>query len=615
VGEPPQPSGAPWSTATAGTGSAWTWSRPRKTSRRYGGWRNSASVRPTSDASKSLLFETAERTRRDVERAAGRTTRLQAITAALGRAVTPLEVAEVAIAEGAAALGASGGVLGLIEEDGAHVRIIRAVGMTEPALADQRRLPLDASHPIGEALLRAEGLFLEPENGRALAALPLVVEERRLGALLLAFDDRRTVTPEDRAFALALTRLCAQAIDRALLFDAQRAARAAAERARERVSFLAEASTTLAATLDWEATIEGVVRLAVPRLADWCVIDIRADGGGGGGVAVAHVDAGKEGVLREIRRRFPELTEKRDGEELARMLHEIGFEASLVVPLVAHGETVGMLSLGATGPDRAFGPDDVAIAEELAHRAAFAVANARLYADAQAAIRSRDDFLSVASHELRTPLTALQLQLQAVQRRMQGRMPGQDLDGKIDGAMRQVRRLAGLIDALLDISRITAGRLDLQRDDLDIVQTTREVVDRYQDVLTRSGTRIDVHAPESLVGRWDAMRIDQVLTNLISNAIKYGEGKPIRLRVTRADDRAVVAVTDGGIGIASDKLARIFDRFERAVSVRHYGGLGLGLWIVRQIVEAHGGAISVESREGEGSTFTISLPVTPAPAS
>jgi signal transduction histidine kinase len=163
-----------------------------------------------------------------------------------------------------------------------------------------------------------------------------------------------------------------------------------------------------------------------------------------------------------------------------------------------------------------------------------------------------------------------------------------------------------LVEELLDVSRITAGRLALDRERVDLVALVREVVGRYPEPERKSP--ITVQADGALVGPWDRLRLEQVVSNLVGNALKYGDGKPIEVEVEHADHHAILRVRDHGIGISADDQQRIFERYERAVADRNVGGLGLGLWIVRQVVEAHGGRISVESEPGNGATFVVEIP-------
>jgi PAS domain S-box-containing protein len=243
---------------------------------------------------------------------------------------------------------------------------------------------------------------------------------------------------------------------------------------------------------------------------------------------------------------------------------------------------------------------------------------ARLYREAQEAIRVRDEFLSIASHELRTPITPLQLQLQAFLRSLKKGSPNgfspEKAAAKLEVAARQLERLTKLIDELLDVARITGGRLTLERERVDLSKIVADVVARFAEQLERAECNVSVACPASAVGDWDPLRVEQIVVNLLSNAMKYAPGKPIEIAVDVDPHTARLCITDQGMGIARENLGRIFDRFERAVSARAYGGLGLGLYITRQIVDAHGGAIRVESEEGVGSTFTVELPIVRPPA-
>jgi len=234
-----------------------------------------------------------------------------------------------------------------------------------------------------------------------------------------------------------------------------------------------------------------------------------------------------------------------------------------------------------------------------------------LYREAVDAIRARDEFLSVASHELRTPLSALQLQiqtLQATRRLPRAVLSPEQMQPKLEMAQRQVARLTRLVGELMDVSRITAGRLRLQCEDIDLAAVVRDVVDRLGEEARRSNSSVTVHTAAPVVGMWDRIRLEQVVTNLLTNAIKFGEGKPIDIVVEERGPLGRLVVVDHGIGIAVEDVERIFQRYEQAISSRAFGGLGLGLYIARQIIDAHGGSIWVESQPGAGSTFTVDLP-------
>ena len=252
------------------------------------------------------------------------------------------------------------------------------------------------------------------------------------------------------------------------------------------------------------------------------------------------------------------------------------------------------------------------MAEDLGRRIGSTIDSARLYREAQAAVGARDDFLSVAGHELRTPLAALTLQIDSLAHALNR---GVELDrtqlvGRIEKMATRARRMERLISELLDVSRVTAGRLDLEVDDLDLADLVGEVIERFSDALEQAECCLDCSI-EPVVGCWDRHRLDQVITNLLSNAIKYGKGKPITVSVAGQGDLAVLTVRDHGIGFAEADRERIFGRFERAVDAHRFAGMGLGLWITREIVRAHGGSIRAEGEPDQGARFTVSLPRMP----
>ncbi|WP_224244089.1 sensor histidine kinase [Hyalangium gracile] len=227
------------------------------------------------------------------------------------------------------------------------------------------------------------------------------------------------------------------------------------------------------------------------------------------------------------------------------------------------------------------------------------------------AVRLRDEFLLVASHELKTPLTPLSLKLQsleAVARAEPDSPLAQRLVKDVELMRRQVRRLADLVNDLLDVSRITTGRPRLSYEQVDLPVLVREVVERFESQAERAECTIEVTSESSILGEWDRLRLEQVLTNLLSNALKYGAGKPVHVQVRSGVTRAWVLVRDEGIGIEPEALERIFQKYERAVSSQHYGGMGLGLYVTRQLVEAMGGVVRVVSTPGQGATFTVELP-------
>jgi signal transduction histidine kinase len=234
------------------------------------------------------------------------------------------------------------------------------------------------------------------------------------------------------------------------------------------------------------------------------------------------------------------------------------------------------------------------------------------------AVNARDEFLAIASHELKTPLTSLTLNVQSARvllaKADETSEPLDKLRTRLESAERQTARLTALLNKLLEVTRITSGKLVPAREKLDMRESLQSVLSGLQELARASGSLFRVSAATPVVGRWDRLGIDSVIFNLISNAIKFGERKPIDVELDVQDELARLIVTDHGIGIPPSEQERIFYRFERAVPQKHFGGFGLGLWIVRQIIEAHGGTIAVASKPNCGSIFTVQLPLGNLPA-
>jgi signal transduction histidine kinase len=411
----------------------------------------------------------------------------------------------------------------------------------------------------------------------------------------------------------------------------------ASELAQQRLAFLAEASITLASSLDYEATTQQVAQLAVPLLADWCVVDLFESDQTMRPIAVTHVNPAKQPLAYALMEHYhsdlpsdyqqglragrsitiPEVT---DGlllalaanDEHLRMLREMEVRSYIVVPLLARGQAIGILACAVTESRRRYTPADTALIEDLALRAAQAIDNARLYREAQDAIRVRDQFLSVASHELKGPLTSLLGFAQVLQTcGGPAPLPNQRYQQSLDVIATQAERLSRMIDLLLDATRIEAGRITLDRQIVDLGLLARQVVEEVQPTLDRHTVALHcVDEPVVVVG--DELRLEQVLRNLIQNAIRYSpDGGPVTVRVERQGDRACVAVRDQGLGIPQEALPQLFRRFYRVqrVGARQIGGLGIGLYLAKEIVSLHGGTVEVNSREHEGSTFTVSLPL------
>ncbi len=421
--------------------------------------------------------------------------------------------------------------------------------------------------------------------------------------------------------------------------DGARPEREALEDAQDRLAFLADASTVLALSIEWEATLESVADLAVPRLADWCVVDILDDTGAMRRLAVAHVDPEKVEVAREVERRYPSadyhavgpahvirtgqselcphITDAtlraitRDAEHLA-FLSALGMRSYMSVALSARGRTFGAVTFGMARASRAFTAADLALAEDLGRRAGLAIDNARLYREAQHANRIKDEFLATLSHELRTPLTSILAWARTLRTR--------DVDGAIraqalETIERNVRAQVRLIDDLLDIRRIVSGTLTIERQRLDLHEVVRTAVDAMRPTAHARGIALDVVIDEAAAEvSGDPARMEQVVFNLLSNAIKFTpERGHVELRLERVADTARIVVRDDGRGIDAAFLPHVFDPFRQADSstTRNRGGLGLGLAIVKRLVALHGGTVHADSRgAGLGTTVTVELPLT-----
>ncbi len=410
------------------------------------------------------------------------------------------------------------------------------------------------------------------------------------------------------------------------------------QRQRSAVRTLAEATARLATSIDYAETLKAVAQALVPELADWCAVDLVEDGVRRS-LAVAHVDPAKVQLAAAFRAKYPpdenaargvpsvlrsgvaelypllppELIRKGARDEAHfRAIIELGLHSLMIVPILVGGVAEGALTLASSESLKIFDEEDLALACEIGRRAGTAIENARLYRSARSAIRARDEFLSVAGHELRTPLAALMLQIESIKLAMDAGALAKEperFSSRLGKTFGHALRLARIVDGLLDVSRITEGRVELVEEDVDVAALVRDTCDRFTEDATRSGCELNVIAPVACHGRFDPHRLEQIVSNLLSNAMKYGASKPITVRCEQRGDRIFVSCEDRGIGIAAEDRDRVFRRFERAVSERNYAGLGLGLWITRELVAAHGGTITVASELGAGSTFTVSLPL------
>lgn len=400
------------------------------------------------------------------------------------------------------------------------------------------------------------------------------------------------------------------------------------------LSLLAETGELLATSLDYQATLNRIAELSIKWLGGWCELFVTDENGILQQEAVSHSNPEAVAFIRGFRKNHPidpkashgpgrvaatgrpEVIQKVTDEMLIKstrnethlaLLRKVGMTSYIGIPLRESGKTFGILSIASTG--RLYNDQDVSLAQELANRASLALQNAKLYDDAQRAIRLRDEFISVASHELKTPLN-LQIQIlnRLVERNAIADIPREKMKSLLQASSGQLQNLIGLVETLLDVSRVSSEKMVLNRKKMELARLVREIVDRFANQLEASGCTAELEVSDAAPGEWDQLRVEQIITNLLTNAMKYGAQKPIRIRVWAEEETAKLSIQDLGIGIAKEDQDRIFGRFERAASIYQFGGMGLGLYITNEIVKSHGGSIQVQSELGQGATFTVTLP-------
>lgn len=413
----------------------------------------------------------------------------------------------------------------------------------------------------------------------------------------------------------------------------EQAARSAAEAAARRFQFLAESSTTLSASLDRNAVLTSLAELCVKTLADWVVIYVVAPDGQVGRLEVVHreqdahpalselrdrpIDAdGGHPVLDVVRRQEPFLMRDVDEADLACMaqdprhleiLRELGLASCLLVPLVARDRSVGAIGLVSSSPDRQFDQDDVTLASDLAHRAALAVDNARLYNEAREADREKSHLLAVISHDLKTPLSSIIGYADLLTSGIPEPLPAAHR-GHVDRIRIGATHLLHLINELLAFARLDAGQAELDLQPVAIQDVVREVADVLQPLACNAGLDLEIRLPdEPETLRTDPGKLRQILLNLAGNAIKFTGQGSVSIAVEPIDGHVHVHVRDTGVGIAAGDLEQIFQPFWR-VDEQAAEGSGLGLSVVQRLTSMLGGEILVDSQPGLGTTFTVSIP-------
>jgi PAS domain S-box-containing protein len=412
--------------------------------------------------------------------------------------------------------------------------------------------------------------------------------------------------------------------------------------AEEEQKFLSKASEFLMGTFDHKQILRDLCEHANSYFSDGCFIDRLGPDGKLERLMVVHRDSEICELIMQLDREFPDRysedhpflsalmtgktlfnenadqlwdeLEKTHGVDYVAALRRVGGKNSINVRLKGHGNVLGMITFFTTKDSKKkISRRHVWLAEELAYRASIAFENALIHQNSHEAIRARDEFLSIASHELKTPLQSLTLQNQMRKRNLdKGILTAfapQNLAAMIDSDLRHLMRVKRLIDDMLDIARLRAGKLTFHKESFEVCAFAKDVIFRFRPQMDAAGCMLSLYCAQEVTIFADMYRLEQVLVNVLTNAIKYGAGKPIRVSQEITSDKLRIKVKDQGVGIRKEDLERIFERFERAISSNEVSGLGLGLYISRQIMQEHQGSLYVISSPGEGSEFVIELPL------
>ena len=546
---------------------------------------------------------------------------------------------------------ADGYALWRVDHEG-EWRIVQSFGVSDQfagrMVKDTASWPLASRVPFSEPLV-CEDVSTAPmlselrdayqsEGIASIVVFPLLIRGERSGTLVFYSHQPCRYRDVDIRVGTALANLAASALTTAELYEEQRKARDAADHARQRAAFLAQAAATLGASLDYQRTLEAVAALAVPTIADWCAVAIVGDRGTLHQLALAHVDPAKIELARTLQERYPadpgasggpyevirtgkpiivrriqtELldTTARDSEH-RQILRELNLTSYMCVPLATHSQPFGAITFVSAESGREYSEDDLRFAQDLAMRASLAVDNARSYARANEASRLKDEFLATLSHELRTPLNAV---LGYARMLRLGSIGPDKQRAALDVVERNATALKQIIEDVLDVSRIVAGRLRLNVEPVDLTNILQEAAATVMPAAHAKGVRLEaIIDPLTSPISGDPDRLQQVVWNLLSNAIKFTPraGK-VQLRLARVNSHVEITVSDTGRGIDRQFLPFVFERFRQADAgfSREHGGLGLGLAIARQLTELHGGTILAASDgPGLGATFTVRLPL------
>ena len=469
---------------------------------------------------------------------------------------------------------------------------------------------------------------------RGLMAVPLPIHGERRATLVIHYRTAHAANETELRVAIALGQLAAATLGNVESYVVQKQMRIDAERHARRMAYLADASALLG-SLEYEQTLRQLAGLTVPAMADWCAIDIVHPGRPAERLVTAHADPAKVQMAIELERRYPSDPNAATGvpnvlrtgrpefyphisdemlragstnEEHFALLTTLGVHSALILPLVARGRTLGAITFVSGGTNPPLAEGDVAVLTEVSRRAALAIDNARLFSEAAAANKAKDEFLAILSHELRTPLNAIMGWAHMLKDGLSADMSRH----AIEVIARNARSQKQMVEDLLDVARIASGKLDIHPAKVDLVEIARAAVDAALPAGTQRGVDLVLtlevnRAP--LVA--DSHRLQQVVANLLSNALKFTEaGGRIEVIVSADENHVELVVNDNGGGITPEFMPHVFERFRTGDPslTRTHGGLGLGLWLVKQIIDAHGGTVDAQSEgAGKGSTLRVTL--------
>lgn len=597
------------------------------------------------------LYASEQVARRAAEHAAQQLDMLQRLTSSFSRALTPAEVATVIAGEAADAFGARAAGVAIVTDHGSALRLLAQSAVMADDIGGSLDLPLDTRSPSTEAVRTGQPVWIASRSEwvhrypgarspagepAAAVAIPLMTDDLVAGVMEFEFDDERTLDDRERSVLLVLAQQCSQALERARLFEGERQARADAERVNERLMRLQEVTASFSRAVTPAEVAEIVIRQSIASVgaAVGSILLLTADGEAL--ELLTAVDYPQDvldtwtripmdmhvQVTEAVRSARSVWISTRDEAyeryPLLATAKTTGAKAFAAVPLIAEARPIGVLGLS-FAEERILAEEERTFVELLTQQGAQALERARLFqaemearATAEAAVRAREEFLSIAAHELKTPLTSIKGFTQMLQRVV--RQPDPDLArlaAYIDTLQSQIARLELLVADLLDISRIAQGRLVLDVQEADLVAIADGVLTQFRGAPEHlAGHTLLLDSVGPVAGVWDAGRIEQVLVNLVSNALKYSpDGGPVVVKLRGDDETVEMSVSDQGIGISEGELARVFQPFVRSAASRSsISGTGLGLAISARIVASHGGTITVTSVVNEGTTFTVRLP-------